>query len=411
MPELSSPDDTSAPAVSNASSSSLERLQKAVAPWRVAIVHDWLVTNGGAEKVLKGLLEAFPQADLFTLVDTLPEHQRGWLNGHKVTTSFLQRLPLARRYYQHFLPLMPFAIEQLDVEKYDVVISSSHAVAKGVITHPGQTHICYCHTPVRYAWDMKERYLADARFRFAPMEWLARGVLSRLREWDYFSASQVDHYWANSSNVAARIRKYYQREASVLYPPVAVGQLQCRDGAKEDYYLAASRLVPYKRLDLIIETFRDLPDRRLVIIGDGPDRERLAKIAQGAVNIELLGFCENEVLQDHLARAKGFIFAANEDFGILPLEAQACGTPVIAYGKGGALETVRASRHPDDHEATGLFFEEQTAASLRQAILRFEEHEFLPIACRYNAERFAEGVFWERILHLLGEAGLVNGTQ
>lgn len=388
----------------------LERLRRVTAPWRVAIVHDWLATNGGAEKVLEALLNAFPQADIFTLIDTLPDRRRGWLQGHKITTSFLQRIPFAKKHYRHFLPLMPFAIEQFDVGDYDVVISSSHAVAKGVITHPRQTHICYCHTPIRYAWDMKERYLADAGLK-PPLSWLARHVLYRLRQWDYFSSTQVDHYWANSANVAGRIAKYYRRESQVLHPPIAVNRLECHAGVRDDFYLAASRLVPYKRLDLILETFLALPERRLVIIGDGPERERLTRVAQGATNIEVLGYCEDEVLQDYLSRARGFIFAANEDFGILPLEAQACGTPVIAYGHGGARETVRAASHPDDEDATGVFFEHHTPQSLREAILRFEVRPFFPEACRRNAERFSEENFWERLHHLLGKTELLEKTE
>ncbi len=390
-----------------ATTSPLAQVRQATSPWRVAIIHDWLITNGGAEKVLEALLRAWPQADIFTLVDTLPGPQRGWLEGHRITTSFLQRLPLAKKHYRHFLPLMPFAIEQFDVADYDLVISSSHAVAKGVVSHPQQTHICYCHTPIRYAWDMKERYLKDAGLKF-PLSWLARHVLHRLRQWDYFSSTQVDHFWANSANVAGRIKKYYRRDAQVLHPPVAVNRLECNAGLREDFYLAASRLVPYKRLDLILETFLALPERRLVIIGDGPERKRLTKMAQGAANIEVLGYCEDEVLQDYLSRARGFIFAANEDFGILPLEAQACGTPVIAFGRGGARETVRPASHPSDENATGVFFEHHTPQSLREAILGFEVRQFSPQACRRNAERFSEENFWERLHSLLETAGLLE---
>nr|WP_299240479.1 glycosyltransferase family 4 protein [uncultured Halomonas sp.] len=393
-----------------AATSPLEQVRQATSPWRVAIVHDWLVTNGGAEKVLEALLRAFPQADIFTLVDTLPDRQRGWLKGHKITTSFLQRLPLAKKRYRHFLPLMPLAVEQFDVSDYDLVISSSHAVAKGVITHPQQTHICYCHTPIRYAWDMKESYLADAGFP-APLSWLARYVLHRLRQWDYFSATQVDYFWANSRHVATRIDKYYARSSQVLYPPVAVDQLPCHEGERENFYLAASRLVPYKRLDLIVEAFLDMPERRLVIIGDGPERTRLTRLAKDADNIELLGYCEDDVLRDHLSRARGFVFAANEDFGILPLEAQACGTPVIAFGQGGARETVRPASHPNDENATGVFFEKPITQSLHEAILGFELRQFSPQACRRNAERFSEEAFWRRLHSLLQAAGLLETAE
>lgn len=359
---------------------------------RVAIVHDWLVVNGGAEKVLHALVKAFPQAELFTTVNFMPREAAPWLTSHPIHTSFLQRLPWARRYYRHYLPMMPYAIEQFDLRSFDLVISSSHAVAKGVHTHPDQTHICYCHTPMRYAWDMKESYLEDANFRIPFMETCVRVMLKRLRQWDYFSATQVDHFMANSHNVAKRIAKYYQREASVIHPPVDIERYQLSKQPREDYYLAASRLVPYKRLDLIINAFSAMPQRKLKVVGDGPEKARLAQLAEGCPNIELLGYQTDVQLTQLMAKAKGFVFAANEDFGILPLEAQACGTPVIAYGKGGALETVRGD--PDSPYATGLWFKEQTAASLQAAIEHFEMLTFSPEACRQHAETFSYQQFW-----------------
>lgn len=369
--------------------------------WRVAIVHDWLVVNGGAEKVLAALLKAFPQADVMTLVNFLPASEAAWLAPHRIVTSSLQRMPFARRYYRHYLPMMPYAIEQFDLRGYDLVVSSSHAVAKGVVTHPGQQHICYCHTPMRYAWDMKEHYLENARFRLPLMETFVRKTLKRLRQWDYFGASQVDHFIANSYNVAQRISKYYRREASVLYPPVDIEQFVLNTEPRDDYYLAASRLVPYKRLDLIIEAFKATPHRRLKIVGDGPEYARLAALAEGHTHIELLGYQPNEQLITLMSQARGFIFAADEDFGILPLEAQACGTPVIAYGKGGALETVKDICHGDT--ATGVLFEQQSAASLLTALDTFEEHHFQPQACRQQAEQFSYALFWQRLQILLGE--------
>jgi glycosyltransferase involved in cell wall biosynthesis len=369
--------------------------------WRVAIVHDWLVVNGGAEKVLAALLKAFPQADVMTLVNFLPASEAAWLAPHRVVTSCLQRMPFARRYYRHYLPMMPYAIEQFDLCDYDLVISSSHAVAKGVITHPGQQHICYCHTPMRYAWDMKEYYLENARFRLPLMEAYVRKTLKRLRQWDYFSATQVDHFIANSHNVAQRIGKYYRREASVLYPPVDTEQFVLNAGPRHNYYLAASRLVPYKRLDLVIEAFKSTPHRPLKIVGDGPEYAHLAALAEGHGHIELLGYQPNEQLTTLMSQARGFIFAANEDFGILPLEAQACGTPVIAYGKGGALETVKSVSHGD--AATGVLFGQQTPASLLTAIDEFEGHHFKAHACRQQAEQFSYALFWQRLHILLGE--------
>lgn len=359
---------------------------------RVAIVHDWLVVQGGAEKVLDALLQAFPQAELFTLVDFLPAQRRGRIARHRVHTSLLQRLPLARRYYRHYLPWMPYAIEQFDLSAFDLVISSSHCVAKGVVTHPGQRHVCYCHTPVRYAWDMKEAYLKDAGFRVPGVETLVRASLKRLRVWDHFTASQVDHFIANSANVARRIRKYYRREASVIYPPVDLTGFALHEGPREDYFLAASRLVPYKRLDLIVEAFRQDGRRQLKVVGDGPERQRLERLAAGASNIELLGYQPDETLRSLMAKARGFVFAADEDFGILPLEAQASGTPVIALGRGGARETVRGIDAGD--EATGVFFEQQTSQGLREALDAFETHSFEPAACRRQAGRFSQHHFW-----------------
>ena len=369
--------------------------------WRVVIVHDWLVVNGGAEKVLAALLKAFPQADVMTLVNFLPASEANWLAPHRIITSGLQRMPFARRYYRHYLPMMPYAVEQFDVRGYDLVISSSHAVAKGVITHPGQQHVCYCHTPMRYAWDMKEHYLENARFRLPLMEGYVRKTLKRLRQWDYFGATQVDHFIANSHNVAQRIRKYYRREASVLYPPVDTEQFVFNAGPRDDYYVAASRLVPYKRLDLVIEAFKATPHRPLKIVGDGPEYDRLVALAEGHAHIELLGYQPNEQLTALMSQARGFIFAADEDFGILPLEAQACGTPVIAYGKGGALETVKDIRHGD--AATGVLFDQQTPASLLAALDVFEGHHFQAQACRQQAEQFSYAHFWQRLHSLLGE--------
>lgn len=377
-------------------SAPLEALHDAYGHLRVAIVHDWLVVQGGAEKVLDALLEAFPQAELFTLVDFLPAEQRGRIALHRVHTSLIQRLPLARRCYRHYLPWMPYAIEQFDLSDFDLVISSSHAVAKGVLTHPGQRHLCYCHTPMRYAWDMKEAYLRDAAFP-APVEWAVRRSLKRLRQWDHFTASQVDHFIANSANVAGRIAKFYRREATVIHPPVNLEAFAFHAGPRDDAYLAASRLVPYKRLDLIIRAFRAMPHRRLKVVGDGPERKRLQALAAGADNIELLGFVPDAELRRLMARARAFVFAADEDFGILPLEAQASGTPVIAYGRGGARETVVG----EGIDATGVFFDEQSEASLADAVAAFEARDFSAEACLAQARRFDADTFWRRWLDCL----------
>lgn len=359
---------------------------------RVAIVHDWLLVQGGAEKVLDALLAQFPEADVFTVVDFLPEQLRGRLNHHCVTPSLIQRLPFAKRVYRYYLPLMPYAVEQFDLAGYDLVISSSHSVAKGVITHPGQYHLCYCHTPMRYAWDMKESYLRHSGMP-SPLDWYMRRTLKDLRQWDYFTAGQVDHFIANSHHVAERIAKYYRRKASVIYPPIDLDTFPFNAGPREDFYLAVSRLVPYKRLDLIIEAFRQDGTRRLKVVGEGPERKRLEALAKDSPNIEMLGYQSDAELHQWLAAARAFIFAADEDFGILPVEAQACGTPVIAFGHGGARETVVAM----GESPTGVLFPFQRVDSLHEAIVRFEARRFSPDHCREQARRFNIETFNARL--------------
>lgn len=366
---------------------------------RTAIVHDWLVTYAGAERVLEQMLHVFPEADVYTLVDFLPPEARHFLRGRPVYTSFLQRLPRARTRYRSYLPLMPLAVEQLDVSRYDLVLSSSHAVAKGVVTGPDQLHIAYVHTPIRYAWDLQFQYLKETGLDRGVKGWLARAVLHYIRLWDVRTAAGVDHFVANSCFVARRIRKIYRREADVIYPPVDVERFT-PGGVKEDFYLTVSRLVPYKKVDVIVEAFSAMPDRRLVVIGDGPERGRIR--AKAGANVRLLGHQPHHVLLDYMRRARAFVFAAEEDFGIAPVEAQACGTPVIAYGRGGALETVR----PLESEApTGLFFPRQDAAAVREAIRRFEEEEgrIRPRACRENALRFSAARFREELARYVAE--------
>ena len=358
----------------------------------MAIVCDWLVTYAGAERVLGEMLRVFPDADLFAVVDFLPDGQRGFLQGKPVKTTFIQNLPWARKHFRNYLPLMPLAIEQLDLSGYDVILSSSHAVAKGVLTGPDQLHISYVHTPMRYAWDMQASYLAGSRFG-SIKKTLARWILHYLRMWDARTADGVDYFLTNSHYIARRIMKCYRREANVIYPPVDIDAFAFSE-QKEDYYLTASRLVPYKKVSLIAETFRAMPDRKLVIIGDGPEADKVKHLSGG--NIEYLGYQPFEVLREKMQHAKAFIFAAEEDFGIVPVEAQACGTPVIAYGKGGVTEIVRGL---DEENPTGVFFFEQTAEAVRQAVLDFEQnrHGISPRECRKNAERFAAEKFRDAI--------------
>ena len=355
---------------------------------KVAIVHDWLVTYAGAERVLAELLALYPAADLFAVVDFLPPADRAMLGGRPVRTTWLQRLPGIRRRYRSFLPLMPWAVEQLDLSGYELVISSSHAVAKGVVTRPDQPHICYCHSPMRYAWDMREEYLREAGIAGGIKGRLARFMLERLRRWDLANSRRVTCFIANSGFIAERIRHSYGRDAIVTYPPVDTKYFTPQ-GKRENFYLAASRMVPYKRMNLIVQAFSRMPSRRLVVIGDGPQYE-MARRGAGT-NVEFLGFQPRTVLRDYLRRAQALVFAAKEDFGILPVEAQACGTPVVAYGAGGALETVRGLGCDGVERPTGLFFETQSAESIIAAVEYFEANaaKFQPEDCRNNALRFA----------------------
>lgn len=330
---------------------------------RVAIIHDWLTVYAGAEKVLSQMLLLYPQAEVFTLVDFLPEADRGFLASHKVHTSFIQRLPKARSSYRSYLPLMPLAIEQFDLGAFDLVLSSSHAVAKGVLTGPDQVHVCYCHSPIRYAWDLQAQYLRESGLQRGIKSGLARLILSYIRMWDVRTANGVDHFIANSSFIARRIRKVYARDSVVVPPPVDVPEVPSLSPRK-DYYVTASRLVPYKRIDLIIKAFNAMPDKELVVIGSGPMLAEMKQLA--GKNVRVLGYQPQDVLEHHLAQARAFVFAAEEDFGIAPVEAQAYGTPVIAYGKGGILDSVVDGQ-------TGVFYPAQTVDAITAAIHAFEQ--------------------------------------
>lgn len=356
----------------------------------VAIIHDWLVVNGGAEKVLEEILAIYPQAEIFTLVDYLPEKDRLWLGERKVHTSFIQRLPLSKSKYRNYFPLFPIAIEQFDLSGFDLIISSSYAVAKGVITGPEQTHVSYCHSPARYAWDLQAQYLKESNMEKGLKSTIARYFLHKFRIWDTRTSNSVDAFIANSKFIKKRIHKCYRRDADVINPPVKLTQFQL-ETEKDDFYLTASRMVPYKRIDLVVEAFTKMPDKKLKVIGEGPEFEKIKAIAEGFNNIEMLGFQSNEVLIDNMQKAKAFVFAAEEDFGIIPVEAQACGTPVIAYGKGGCLETVVDG-------VSGLHFSEQTLSSVIDAIHRFEKMEPLPAEqVRANAEQFSIESFHHKL--------------
>ncbi|MDR9403775.1 MAG: glycosyltransferase [Halothece sp. Uz-M2-17] len=373
-----------------------------------ALVHEWLTpkATGGSELVVKEILQTI-DADLYALIDFESSNPESYLYGRQIGTTFLQNLPFARNGVQKYLPLLPFAIEQLDLRDYDVILSSSHAVAKGVITSPYQTHICYCHTPMRYAWELTFEYLQQSKIGTGVPGIFTRYLLHQLRQWDVISANRVDYFIANSHHTAKRIWRCYRRSAAVIYPPVDIERFSYQ-AQKEDFYLTVSRLVSYKQISLIIEAFNEL-ERPLVIIGNGPQLLELQKKAKP--NITLLGTQPNAVVEDYLAKAKAFVYAACEDFGIALVEAQACGTPVIAYGAGGAKETVKDLREYPDH-GTGLLFSSQTPAALVEAVKTFEakQEKFIPEAIYRHATGFSRHQFHSAYLKFIQQT-LLNSYQ
>lgn len=367
---------------------------------RVAVVFDWLITRAGGERVLEEVLGLFPQADLFSLLDFLPLQDRGFLGNRRVHTSFFQALPFVRSKYRHYLPLMPAAVESLDVSGYDLVISLSHAVAKGVLTGPRQIHVSYVFSPMRYALDLRHSYLKETGNDRSWKSLLANALLSRMRVWDAVSSLNVDAMATLSKYVQRRILKAYRRDSRVIYPPVNIQAFPLRE-KKGDYYVTVSRLVPYKRVDSIVSAFRDLPNRSLLVIGEGPERDKIR--SKAGPNVKMLGRLSEKQVAEFVGGARAFIFAAEEDFGIAPLEAQACGTPVIAFGGGGSLETIRGI---DQNGPTGLFFENQESSTISQSVQKFEAlgAVFEPKACRQNAERFSVARFREEFISFVDES-------
>lgn len=352
---------------------------------KIALMHEWFTSFAGSEKVVEQFCDFYPQADLFAVyADPDFIKKTDFLCDRKLRTTFIQNMPRAAKSFRSYLALMPLAVEQIDLSSYELVISSSHAVAKGVLTGPDQLHISYVHSPIRYAWDLQHQYLRESGLQTGLKGWIAKWMLHKMRIWDSRTAHGVDHFVANSHFIARRIKKIYGRDADVIYPPVDIASFEVIE-TKEDFYLTASRMVPYKKMDLIVEAFSSMPDKRLLVIGDGPDMEKIRKKA--GANVEIMGYQPFAILKEKMQRAKAFVFAAEEDFGITPVEAQACGTPVIAFGKGGVLETIRAS----GPNPTGVFFREQSVASLSEAVMQFEgqQHRFSASACRSNAERFS----------------------
>jgi len=378
----------------------MPKQEKKLENLRIAIVHEWYVTYAGSERVVEQILNLFPHADLFAVVDFLDDDQRGFIQHKKVTTTFIQNLPFAKTKFRKYLPLMPLAIEQIDLSAYDLIISSSHAVAKGVLTSPNQLHISYVHSPIRYAWDLQHQYLKESNLEKGIKSWIARWILHQMRIWDTRTANGVDLFIANSQFIASRIQKVYRRSARVIYPPVDLQNYTIQE-QKQDFYLTASRLVPYKRIDLIVEAFSRMGDRQLIVIGDG---EQMARIrSKASNNIKFLGQRDPKELREYMQNAKAFVFAAEEDFGITPVEAQACGTPVIAYGRGGVKESVIGL---DGDRPTGVFFESQTVESIRAAILEFENSgdRILPSDCRENSLRFSTERFQAEFLSFVTQA-------
>jgi glycosyltransferase involved in cell wall biosynthesis len=343
---------------------------------KIALVHDWLTGMRGGEKVLEAICQRFPGVPIYTLLH-VPGSVSPEIEAHPIHTSFIQKLPGAQTRYQRYLPLFPSAIERFDLRGYDLIVSTSHCVAKGVIPHPGSVHLCYCHTPMRYVWSAYEEYFGEGRHP-APLSWFLPLMATYLRQWDVISNPRVDGFAANSAHVRKRIERYYGRKARVIHPPCDV-DFYTPGGNREDFYLIVTALVPYKRVELVLEAMRRVP-RPLVIVGDGVERERLEAMAPPGVVFR--AWTEPEDLRDLYRRCRALIFPGEEDFGIVPVEAQACGAPVVGLGRGGLLETVRDG-------TSGVFFTDPTPEALLDALARFEERLFDGAAIRQGALRFS----------------------
>ena len=363
---------------------------------KYALVHEWLTpkATGGSELVVQEILK-YVDADLYALIDFESVNPQSYLYQRSIQTTFLQKFPKAINGVQKYLPLLPIAIEQLDLNHYDIILSSSHAVAKGVLTNPHQLHICYCHTPMRYAWDLTFDYLKGDRQGKGIQGIIARYILHRLREWDVISANRVDYFIANSQHTAKRIWRCYRRPAKVIYPPVNLDKFEFQP-EKDDFYLTISRLVSYKQICLIVKAFNQLK-KPLIVIGSGSQLSEIRQLAEP--HIQILGWQPHNIVKQYIINARAFVYAACEDFGIALVEAQSCGTPVIAYRKGGASETVKDIRqHPQD--GTGLLFDVQQPDALVKAVQDFEQLKtnIDPYKCRLQANKFSSTVFQQSYL-------------
>ena len=363
---------------------------------KTAIIHEWLVNYGGSERCVESFVNIWTDMPVFALVDFLNDSERKIiLNDKHTVTSFIQNLPFAKKKHRNYLPLFPLAVEQFDLNDYELIISSSHAVAKGVLTNSNQLHICYCHTPIRYAWDLTHQYLNEAGLSHGLKSMVVKSILHYIRNWDITSSLRPDYFIANSKYIARRINKLYRRDAEVIYPPVDTDLFPVED-FKDEYYLTAARFVPYKRVDLIAEAFSQMPDKKLIIIGEGSEQQKIK--SKSGKNVELVGYQKTEDLKKYLQKAKAFVFAAEEDFGISVIEAMSCGTPVIAFSKGGTGETVIDGQ-------TGILFDEQNAASIISAVKRFvsEIDSFDPAKLNQYAKQFDRKIFEQNILNFVEE--------
>ena len=358
--------------------------------FKTAIVHEWFINYAGSERVVESFTNIWPDADVFSLVDFLNADDRSIiLNGKQAHTSFIQKLPFARKKHRNYLPLFPKAIEKIDLSGYNIIISSSHAVAKGIKKNVGQLHITYCHSPMRYIWDQADQYLSGVKGLIVKI------FIKYLRHWDLRSAGNVDYFIANSHHIAKKIKRIYNRESKVIYPPVDVETFVIGND-KEDFYLTASRMVPYKRIDLIVDAFNNMPDKKLIVIGHGPELKKIKSIAKR--NIEIIGYQKPERLMEYMQKAKAFIFAAEEDFGIIVVEAMACGIPVIAWNYGGTSESVLDGK-------SGILFGDQTKESIISAVEKFgiSSDKFDPDFIRGYAQKFSRKKFEENIKNFVDE--------
>jgi glycosyltransferase involved in cell wall biosynthesis len=355
---------------------------------KIAIVHEWFVNYAGSEKCVESFVKIWPDADVFALVDHLnTEERKIILNGKHARTSFIQKLPFSKSNHRNYLPLFPMAIEKLKLNKYDLIISSSHSVAKGILTQQNQLHICYCHSPMRYAWDSANDYLKGLKGSIAKI------FINYLREWDLRSSQKVNYFIANSDFVAEKIKRIYNRDAEVIYPPVDIDRFELAE-KKADYYLTASRMVPYKKIDIVVEAFNEMPDKKLIVIGNGPERKKIQSIA--GKNVTVLDHQPNNKLKEYMQNAKAFVFAAEEDFGITVVEAMSCGTPVIALNRGGTAESVIDGK-------TGICFSEQSPSSIKNAVFSLESkiNSFEAKKISENAGKFSRNNFEKNIANFV----------